>query len=112
IRNWLQSLNCQPARIVRALLVLSALVVCLNGTTSAREPVTPRPVSAKAGSVVKGGNVVKAAGSVSPGEWQRSSLGRIDPGVFNLALGAANCAARAGTVNDPSTITVIDYSKP
>ena len=41
-----------------------------------------------------------------------SQIGAIDPGVFNLALGAASCAVRAGAVVDPSTLTVIDYSKP
>jgi hypothetical protein len=32
--------------------------------------------------------------------------------VFELALGAARCAARSGAVADLSTLTVIDYSRP
>jgi hypothetical protein len=44
--------------------------------------------------------------------WSSSSLGTIDTNVFNLALGAANCAVRSGAVTNPSTLTVIDYSKP
>jgi hypothetical protein len=39
-------------------------------------------------------------------------MGTIDPRVFDLALGAARCAARSGAITDPSTLTVIDYSKP
>jgi hypothetical protein len=38
--------------------------------------------------------------------------GTIDPAVFDLAMGAASCAVRAGDVTNPSTLTVIDYSKP
>ena len=42
-----------------------------------------------------------------------SSLGTIDPGVFELAIGAAAQLCRSlGTVTDPSTLTVIDYSRP
>jgi hypothetical protein len=32
--------------------------------------------------------------------------------VLNLAMGAVSCAARAGAVASPSTLTVIDYSRP
>jgi hypothetical protein len=32
--------------------------------------------------------------------------------VFQLAFGAGECAVRAGAVNDPSTLAVIDYSRP
>jgi hypothetical protein len=32
--------------------------------------------------------------------------------VFELALGASRCAIKNGAVDKPSTLTVIDYSKP
>ena len=44
--------------------------------------------------------------------WTSTAIGSIDTKVFDLALGAAGCAVRAGAVEDPSTLTVIDYSKP
>jgi hypothetical protein len=44
--------------------------------------------------------------------WADASLGTIDRHVFNLALGAAQCAVRSGAIPAPSTLTVIDYSKP
>lgn len=44
-------------------------------------------------------------------EWTPEALGSIDPKVFNLALGAAQCAAGFGDVSNPSTLSVIDYSK-
>jgi hypothetical protein len=39
-------------------------------------------------------------------------LGSLDPHVFNLALNAAGCAVQAGKSSVPSTLTVIDFSKP
>ena len=52
----------------------------------------------------------KALAGTSP--WNPTSIGTIDPRVFDLALGAARCAVRSGAIADPSTLTVIDYSKP
>ena len=44
--------------------------------------------------------------------WSETTMGTIDPHVFELALGAAQCVVRSGAITDPSTLTVIDYSKP
>ena len=44
--------------------------------------------------------------------WQHAQLGSLDPHVFNLALNAAGCAVQAGKASVPTTLTVIDYSKP
>jgi hypothetical protein len=41
-----------------------------------------------------------------------ASIGAVNPEVFEMALGAASCAERAGDVSTPRTLTVIDYSKP
>jgi hypothetical protein len=40
------------------------------------------------------------------------AVGGIEEAVLDLALGAASCAVRAGSVQSPSTLTVIDYSRP
>jgi L,D-transpeptidase catalytic domain len=53
-----------------------------------------------------------ASGAFAASGWNRASLGAIDRHVFDLALGAADCAVQSGIVPDPSTLTVIDYSKP
>ena len=50
--------------------------------------------------------------TVETSAWNRAALGTIDPRVFDLALGAARCAVRSGAIAEPSTLTVIDYSKP
>jgi hypothetical protein len=52
-----------------------------------------------------------ASEAFAASSWNRASLGTIDRHVFDLALGAAVCAVQSGAVPDPSTLTVIDYSK-
>jgi hypothetical protein len=44
--------------------------------------------------------------------WSGVELGAIDPAVFDMALGAVACAVRSGSIDDPATLTVIDYSRP
>jgi len=39
-------------------------------------------------------------------------IGELRQDVFDLAMGAADCALRAGDVDKPSTLTIIDYSLP
>ena len=41
-----------------------------------------------------------------------SEIGTVETDVLELALGAASCAVKSGTVERPGTLTVIDYSKP
>jgi len=45
-------------------------------------------------------------------EWKAETLASIDPDVFDLAMRATTCAVKSGDVSSPSTLTVIDYSKP
>ena len=45
-------------------------------------------------------------------DWSAADLGGINPKVFALALEAASSAITRGQVAAPSTLTVIDYSKP
>ena len=44
-------------------------------------------------------------------EWTNHAIGKVDHAVFGLALDAASCAVDDGVVSNPSTLTVIDYSK-
>ncbi|HEX8029691.1 MAG TPA: murein L,D-transpeptidase catalytic domain family protein [Vicinamibacterales bacterium] len=53
-----------------------------------------------------------SAASFSRADFDETSIGSIEADVFDLALGAASCAVQAGDVEAPSTLTVIDYSKP
>jgi hypothetical protein len=43
--------------------------------------------------------------------WEASEIRGIDSNVLKLALAASRCATRSGAVTDPSTLTIIDYSK-
>jgi hypothetical protein len=87
-----QSLS-RGARVVRAGLVVCALA-------------TFPMVTLTAGAGKAAPSALAASG------WNHASLGGIDGQVFNLALSAAGCAVQSGAVADPSTLTVIDYSKP
>jgi hypothetical protein len=62
--------------------------------------------------IAVGASTAREKASVATSAWNHASLGTIDPHVFDLALGAARCAVRSGAIEDPSTLTVIDYSKP
>ena len=44
--------------------------------------------------------------------WSDVSVGGIRDSVFEMALGAASCAVQSGAVDAPTTLTVIDYSRP
>jgi len=81
------------AGVVRAGLVVCAVATCPIGALNARTDSA-------------------ASAALEASSWNHASLGEIDGHVFELAIGAAGCAVRSGTVSDPSTLTVIDYSKP
>jgi L,D-transpeptidase catalytic domain len=86
---------------------LSLIVLCLAGLAA-------RPVASRAAS---SGNpatahLLSASAPAATREWRRSGIGTIDIDVLELALRAARCAVRLGAVADPTTLTVIDYSKP
>ena len=116
------------ALFVRVTLIIVALALWSIGILDAASSATVRlkpdttktvrlkPDTSHAGSglsriaPLKGGSRdgFKSAGA----GWNSSSLGTIDADLFGLALSAAKCAVRSGTVANPSTLTVIDYSKP
>jgi len=49
---------------------------------------------------------------LSANAWSVVERGTIDQDVLELALGAVACAVKSGSIEDPSTLTVIDYSRP
>ena len=58
------------------------------------------------------GTTHASSAAFSRAEFSSEELGSIEENVFDLALGAAKCAVRAGAVEAPRTLTVIDYSRP
>ena len=93
------------ALFARVTLIIAALAFLPIGTLDAREK-SVVPSASPAGSASSVGSGFSRIG------WSSSSLGSINTNVFGLALRAANCAVRSGAVANPSTLTVIDYSKP
>lgn len=53
-----------------------------------------------------------SAASFARADFDSSAIGSIEPDVLDMALSAASCAVSQGVTNAPSTLTVIDYSKP
>jgi hypothetical protein len=53
-----------------------------------------------------------SSASFARADFDETAIGTIEKDVFDLALSAASCAVRAGDAAAPSTLTVIDYSKP
>jgi L,D-transpeptidase-like protein len=92
-----------PVRFLRSAVVVSVVIALTGAPTHAREP--ERAGASSAAATVTTSSL-RAAG------WDRSQLGTLDPHVFNLALNAASCAVQAGKATAPTTLTVIDYSKP
>jgi len=55
---------------------------------------------------------VSASGALAAAAWSVTDIGRLNPQIFNLALSAAACAVRSGSIERLATLTVIDYSLP
>jgi hypothetical protein len=53
-----------------------------------------------------------ATASLDAATWSDVGVGSIRDTVFEMALGAASCAVQSGAVDAPTTLTVIDYSRP
>jgi hypothetical protein len=82
----------------RVLLVVASLIFASHEAGVAREKAHNAPTSSPLG-------LRRVA-------WNRVSTGTINNGVFELGLRAAGCAVRSGAIAAPSTLTVIDYSRP
>lgn len=81
--------------------------------TAAAATAGSKPLPRVSASALAKATADKSAASVyNAADWSDVTLGGINPDVFALALGAARCAVKNGTVADPTTLTVIDYSKP
>jgi hypothetical protein len=111
------------ARVAIAAIALIALpgfgVRALDDSSTGAFPKPPARTAASVGSSRRASSAaakVRTAGSeldsMSLASWDDVEIGRVDPTVFELALGAARCAIRSGAVDEPATLTVIDYSRP
>ena len=74
------------------------MCACLAGLSAAGASVLAAPAAAGEGRAARAAVLAPADG--------------LAPHVRDLALGAVRCAARSGEIAEPSTLTVIDYSRP
>ena len=95
---------------MRPFLLTIVFLAIAGGASTAREKASAPAKSVPTKTKIE--KSVAATTAAKPFSWGETATGTIDPHVFELALGAAQCAVRSGAITDPSTLTVIDYSKP
>lgn len=94
------------ARMGSAGLALVAVFLGSGFTESARYSVAASTAYATAAAPAE-----NARTALHVEAWAASEVGSIDSNVLRLALSASQCAIASGAVNDPATLTIIDYSK-
>jgi hypothetical protein len=110
-------IHTEAIRVLRARLRLIVLAFVAAGSALGYSGVVAAAPLAEPSVVVAGDAAeVLSKDEVSTSfevtSWRRAAVGRIDPKVLKLALSASRCAVASGEVDDPSTLTIIDYSKP
>ena len=108
-------------RVSKARLRLFTAVLC---AASLNAGVTSAVISASAGVPVPAAvaremasehatstPVADAANVFAVNAWEAAEVRGIDPAVLKLAFAASRCATKSRAVTDPSTLTIIDYSK-
>jgi len=96
-------IRVSPVRTVLMAAVLSFLPSAMMATAAPRST-----ASTSAANHAATNNSV----AFSAADFESTSRGSIEGNVLDLALNAASCAVRSGKVNNPRTLTVIDYSRP
>ena len=120
-------LNTHGIRVVATRLRLLTLGVIVAGFTVGFDTAVTRTAAAEltgttagaTGSVAvevgdKVNNARKSAAksAFEVEAWSDAEVGRISADVLKLALSASRCATATGAAKNPSTLTIIDYSKP
>ena len=95
---------------VCALLALVCTTVALpsNATSSALPEIGPDSAAASRSPAP----VAELEHTRTVSAWSLNERGSIDTAVLDLALTAVSCAVKSGSIADPATLTVIDYSRP
>jgi hypothetical protein len=90
---------------MRFTLLVLVVGLLTSGLTAAGDP-PPVTLDATPGAADLG-----SLSAFTAAAWATSEVGRIGPEVLRLALAASQCATASGTVRNPETLTIIDYSK-
>ena len=111
------NLNRFATRVPVCRLALAALLVAVPATASmdsaspARVDPAVEPIGAVEPELPAVGEVNEASSVFDMASWADVRVGGVNPDVFELALRAAAAAVERGDAK-PSTLTVIDFSKP
>ena len=108
--EWVYRHNCLPMRSDCPAQGSCGLFVSFGG--SERDGAVCRALRHRSASAPRAAGSADGASPSRLADWSAASRGTIDVRVFSLALDAASCAVRSGAVDDPSTLSVIDYSRP
>lgn len=81
-------------------------------TAAVAGPMGAVAAEAQAVGVVSRSSAVIERSAFDASVWDDDEIGTVNEDVFEMALKAAHCAIKSGAVNNPKTLTVIDYSKP
>ena len=92
--------SSRDVRVIAAALSLAPAVVLTASAAHSDQTLRPR-TSARSAASPRATTIADVA-----------KRGTIAQNVYDLAFAAAECAVRAGAVEDPATLTVIDYSRP
>ena len=86
-----------PVPVVRFVFAIGIVIVVSLSSSGGTAVAAPAPAAASAWTI---------AG------WDVAALGDIDPRVFSAALDAAEAAVERGEVTGPTTLSVIDFTRP
>ncbi len=115
MRNVSLRVSMARLRIAAVLAVGVGLTSGLSGASATEVEVRPSVAAPRSPAARVPATTTRpaanASGAFAAEAWSDDAVGRINPRVFALALGAARCATSNGAVADPSTLTIIDYSK-
>jgi L,D-transpeptidase catalytic domain len=97
---------------LRTAVLVTAVLTAGFGTPAITAALPAREASIESVEWIESRTAAGDGSVFDPGAWAASEVGGIDADVLKLAFAASQCAARSGAVRRPSTLTVIDYSKP
>ena len=95
----------------RFVLIVAAIAAAVPGNASGNKLVSETSPVAMTSSAATGSALSSTASSFDTSSWDADELGNVDGDVFSLALASAEKAVQRGDAQ-PSTLTVIDFSRP
>jgi len=93
-----------PVSFTRLILAAAIIAVPASSSTAAAAADAPDAVGASTSDI--------SSSTWDAATWDESTLGGLDRGAFSTALDAAEAAVNRGDALKPSTLTIIDFTRP